>query len=190
MRVALIDDDALRAAVLEEGLRESGLTDIVRLTTSPTLMAELAALAPDVVLVDLGNPSRDALEQMFAISRQVPRPVAMFVDQSDSDMIEAAVDAGVSAYVVDGLKKERVRTILDMSISRYRAVSRLKEDLSRARAELEERKTVDRAKGILMKRRSLSEPEAYALLRRTAMNENKRIHEVAQALILAEELLR
>lgn len=189
MRVALIDDDALRAAVLEEGLRESGLTDIRRLVTSPTLMAELAALEPDVVIVDLGNPSRDALEQMFTISRQVPRPVAMFVDKSDSAMIEAAVDAGVSAYIVDGLKKERIRSILDMSISRYRAVSRLKDDLSQARAELAERKAIDRAKAILMERRNLSEPEAYALLRRKAMNENRRILDVAQALILAEGLL-
>jgi response regulator NasT len=190
VRIALIDDDAIRAAVLEEGLREAGHADIVRLTTSPILLAQLADLAPDVVIIDLGNPSRNALEQMFAISRQLPRPVAMFVDQSDSTMIEAAIDAGVSAYVVDGLRKERVKPILDISISRHRAFSRLKEDLRRTRAELEERKLIERAKGILMQRRNLSEQDAYALLRRTAMNENRRIHEIAQALVVAEELLR
>jgi two-component system, response regulator / RNA-binding antiterminator len=188
LKIALIDDDAVRAAVLEDGLRAGGHDDIVRLTTSPGLMARLADLAPDVVIVDLGNPSRDALEEMFVISRQLPRPIAMFVDTSDSAMIEAAVDAGVSAYIVDGLKKERIKAILDMAISRYRAFSRLKEDLSRARAELEERKVVERAKAILMTRRQLSEPEAYALLRRTAMNQGKRIQEIAQALIVAEGL--
>ncbi len=190
LRIALVDDNPVRAAILEDGLREAGHTDISRLTTSPVLLRELSRLDPDMVIIDLANPSRDSLEQMFQISRSVPRPVAMFVDHSDTSMIEAAVEAGVSAYIVDGLKKERIKAILDMSISRFNAFSRLKAELAQARTELDERKTVERAKAILMQRRAIQEPEAYALLRRTAMNENRRIVDVAQSIVTAAELLK
>lgn len=190
LRIALIDDNPVRAAILEEGLREAGHWQITLLPASARLLKELAALDPDVVIIDLGNPSRDLLEQMFEVSRHVPRPIAMFVDQSDSEAIEAAVQAGVSAYIVDGLKKERIKPIIETSISRFRAFSKLREELERTRSELEERKVVDRAKGILMQRRGVSEPEAYALLRRAAMNENRRIVEVAQSIITAAELLK
>jgi response regulator NasT len=190
LRIALIDDNPVRAAILEEGLREAGHADITRLTTSPALLRDLSRLDPDMVIIDLGNPSRDSLEQMFQISRHVPRPVAMFVDQSDASMIEAAVEAGVSAYIVDGLKKERIKPILDMSISRFKVFAKLKSELAQARSELEERKVVDKAKGILMQRRSIAEAEAYALIRRTAMNENRRIIDVAQSIITAADLLK
>jgi response regulator NasT len=190
LRIAVVDDSPVRAAILEEGLREAGHAQITRLKPSPTLLKELSQLDPDVVIIDLVNPSRDSLEQMFQISRHVPRPVAMFVDQSDAPMVEAAIEAGVSAYVVDGLKKERVKSILDMSISRFRAFARLKGELAEARAELEERKLIEKAKGILMQRRGIAEPEAYTLLRKTAMNENRRIIDVAQSVITAAELLR
>ena len=127
---------------------------------------------------------------MFQVSRAVKRPIAMFVDQSDTASIEAAVDAGVSAYIVDGLKKERIKNILDLCISRFNAFSRLQDELDTRASALEERKVIDRAKGILMKAKNLSEEEAYALLRKTAMNENKKIAEVAQSVVTAAELLR
>jgi response regulator NasT len=113
----------------------------------------------------------------------------MFVDRSDRASIEAAVEAGVSAYVVDGLKQERVKPILDMAISRFNAFSRLSRELEEARNELENRKLVERAKGILMKSRKLSEEEAYALLRKTAMNQNRKIADIAQSLVTAAGLL-
>ncbi len=190
LRIGLIDDNPVRAAIVEEGLREAGHSDITRLRTSPTLLKELSVLDPDMVIIDLGNPSRDSLEQMFQISRHVPRPVAMFVDQSDSSMIEAAIEAGVSAYIVDGLKKERIKPILDMSISRFKAFSKLKAELAEARSELEERKVVDRAKAILMQRRGVPEHEAYAMLRKAAMNESRRLADVAQSIVTAADLLR
>jgi len=130
------------------------------------------------------------LEQMFQVSRIVKRPIAMFVDQSDTASIQASVDAGVSAYIVDGLKKERMKHILDLCISRFNAFSRLQDELERAKSALEERKVIDRAKGILMKAKNLTEEQAYALMRKTAMNENKRIAEIAQSIITAADLLR
>jgi response regulator NasT len=127
---------------------------------------------------------------MFQVSRAVKRPVAMFVDQSDQAATEAAVDAGVSAYIVGGLQKERIKNILDLCISRFNSFARLREELERARAALEERKVIDRAKGILMNAKNLSEDAAYTLLRKTAMNENKRIAEVARSVVTAAELLK
>ena len=163
---------------------------VVRIEDTTRLLARVYAIDPDVILIDLENPSRDVLEQMFQVSRAVKRPVAMFVDQSDKASIEAAVDAGVSAYIVGSLRKDRVKNILDLCISRFNAFARLQDELDRTRSALEERKVIDRAKGILMNAKNLSEDAAYALLRKTAMNENKKIAEVAQSVITAAELFK
>jgi two-component system, response regulator / RNA-binding antiterminator len=190
LKIAIVDASPLRAAILEEGLREVGHHNVVHLAERTNLLARITTLDPDVILIDLEHPSRDVLEQMFQMSRIVRRPVALFVDQSDSASIEAAIDAGVSAYVVDGLKKERVKHILDMSISRFRVYSRLQEELERAKTALEERKVIDRAKGILMRAKNLGEEEAYALLRKTAMNEKRRIADIAQSIVTAAEIFK
>src|SRR5215467_539393 len=190
LKIVIVDENPIRAAILEEGLREAGHVQVVRLDEHQHLLARIYAIDPDVILIDLENPSRDVLEQMFQVSRAVRRPVAMFVDQSDAASIEAAVDAGVSAYIVGGLRKERIQNILDLCISRFNAFARLQDELDRTRSALEERKVIDRAKGILMTAKNLSEETAYALLRKTAMNENKKIAEVAQSVITAAELFK
>ena len=185
----LIDASPVRAAILEEGLRDGGHVNIMRIADHANLLERIYAIDPDVILIDLENPSRDVLEQMFQVSRAVRRPVGMFVDQTDSAAIEAAIDAGVSAYVVDGLKRERVKPILDTTISRFHAFSKLRSELEQAKSQLEERKIVDRAKSILMRSRNIGEEEAYGLLRKVAMNEKKKIAEIAQSVITAAELL-
>ena len=189
MRIVIVDDSGLRATVLEDGLREAGYEDIHLVPPQGAFVARLERIAPDVVLMDLGSPSRDTLEEMLAVSRALARPIAMFVDQSDEDMIGAAIDAGVSAYVVDGLRKDRVKPILDLAIRRFNAFARMQTELDEAKTALAERKTIDRAKTILMESRQLSEADAYALLRTTAMNQGRRIADVAEALITASSLL-
>lgn len=190
LKIVIVDESPVRAAILEEGLHEAGYRQIVRISETVNLLARIYAIDPDVILIDLESPSRDILEQMFQMSRIVKRPIAMFVDQSDAASIQAAVDAGVSAYIVDGLKKERMTHILDLCISRFNAFSRLQNELDRTKGALEERKIIDRAKGVLMKAKNLSEEQAYALLRRTAMNENKKIVEIAQSVLTAAEMLK
>jgi response regulator NasT len=189
-KIVIVDKNPIRAAILEDGLREAGHVQVVHIDETSHLLQRIYSIDPDVILIDLENPSRDVLEQMFQMSRVVKRPIAMFVDQSDRASIEAAVDAGVSAYIVGGLRKERVQNILDLCISRFNAFSRLESELEKTRSALEERKVIDRAKGILMKAKNLTEENAYALLRKTAMNENKKIAEVAQAVITAAELFK
>jgi response regulator NasT len=190
LNIVIVDESAARASILEDGLREAGFTQVTRIDETRNLLARIGAIDPDVILIDLESPSRDVLEQMFQMSRAVKRPIAMFVDQSDSASIQAAVDAGVSAYIVDGLKKERVKHILDMCISRFNAFSRLQSELETAKNAIEDRKSIDRAKGILMTATKLTEEEAYALMRRTAMNEKKKIIEIAHAVITAADMLK
>ena len=190
LRILLVDPNAVRASILEEGLREAGYENVTIVREMENLLRRIVEADPDVIFIDLENPARDVLEQMFQVSRCVARPIAMFVDQSDTGMIEAAVDAGVGAYIVDGLRKERVRSILDTAVSRFNAFTRLRDELDRTKKALEERKVVEKAKGILMKARNLDETAAYDLMRKAAMNENRRVGEVAQSVVTAARLLR
>ena len=189
-KIAIVDENPIRAAILEEGLREAGFTLVERVGEMNNLLARIYQIDPDVILIDLENPSRDVLEQMFQVSRAVRRPIAMFVDQSDTASIQASVDAGVSAYIVDGFRKERIKSIIDLCISRFNAFAKLQDELERTKNALEERKVIDRAKGILMKLKGLSEDDAYVLMRSTAMREKKKIADIAQSIITASELLK
>lgn len=189
LRVAIIEENSIRAAILLDGLREAGILDVEVIETMTHILRRLSVIDPDVIIIGIENPSRDVLEQMFQVSKLVSRPVAMFVDRSDGSMIEAAVEAGVSAYVVDGLRKERVKPIVDMAVSRFNAFERLQRELLETRNELASRKVIERAKGILMRTRQLSEEEAYGLLRQTAMNEKRKLVDIAQSVVTAASLL-
>ncbi len=189
LSILVIDENRIRAAVIEAGLREAGHERITVIHDVAGIARRIAEIEPDVIVIDLENPNRDMLENMFQLARAVKRPIAMFVDRSDQAAIEAAVEAGVSAYVVDGLRQERVKPILDMAVSRFNAFSRMSRELEEMRGELQGRKLVDKAKRILMQSRGLSEDEAYALLRKTAMNQNRKISEIADSLITAAGLL-
>lgn len=189
LRIAIVDENRLRASIIEDGLREAGHGHVHVIDDMHGVARQLANLSPDVVVIDLENPNRDMLEHFFMLSRALKKPIAMFVDRSDGAAIEAAIEAGVSAYVIDGLRKERVKPILDMAISRFNAFSRLTQELEDARSQLEKRKIVDQAKAILMRSRGLDEEAAYQLLRRTAMNQNRRMADVAQSLVMAAGLL-
>ena len=190
LRVLIVDQNVVRASILEDGLREAGYLDVIVVRDMQNLLRRILDEEPDVILIDLENPNRDVLEQMCQVSRVVSRPVAMFVDSSDAGMIESAIDAGIGAYVVDGLRKERVKAIVETTISRFRAFSRLRTELDETRQQLADRKVIDRAKGILMRERRIDEETAYQLMRKTAMSENLRLSEVARSIITAQGLLR
>jgi two-component system, response regulator / RNA-binding antiterminator len=189
LSILIIDENRSRASIIEDGLREAGHAHVTIIHDVSEAGRALEAVRPDVVFIDLENPKRDTLEHFFSLSRAIQRPIAMFVDHSDEAMIEKAVDAGVSAYIVDGLKKERVRPILSMAISRFNAFSRLQRELEQARGELDDRKIIEQAKGLLMNSRSIPEAEAYGLMRKLAMQQNRRLVEIAQSVITAADLL-
>jgi two-component system, response regulator / RNA-binding antiterminator len=189
MRIAVVDESASRAAVIREGLASLEDCEIFVVTERRGLVARIGEIGPDIVLMDLGNPSRDVLEEYFAVSRALDRPIAMFVDDSDDESIAASIDAGVSSYVVDGLAPHRIRPILDLAVRRFNAFSRLQADLAEAKGKLAERDAVDQAKRILMDNRGIAEPQAYAELRKTAMNQGRRIADIAEAVVTAHKLL-
>jgi len=183
LSVLLIDDNPARAEIVESGLRDAGYVLLERLEGTYDLLARVAALKPDVIVVSIDSPSRDAIEDLRRTTEQQPRPIALFADRSDPATIAAGMEAGVSAYVVKGLAKDRVQSVVDVAVAHFNRYHSMREELDRARLSLVERKTVDRAKGLLMEQKGIGEDAAYRLLRRLAMDQNKRIGEVAQDIL-------
>ncbi|WP_134679217.1 ANTAR domain-containing response regulator [Paracoccus ravus] len=189
LSIVIVEPDKERALPIVDGLREVGDHDIRIISEETGLARQIAEYRPDVVLIDLANPSRDILEELALASGPTERPVAMFVDRSDEQLTRAAIEAGVSAYVVDGLRPDRIKPILDAAIARFHMFQRMRSELAATRAALEERKIIDRAKAVLMKARGIDEEAAYALLRKTAMDQGKRVADIAQQLVMAAGLL-
>ncbi|MBY5971622.1 ANTAR domain-containing response regulator [Pseudooceanicola marinus] len=189
LSIIVVEPDRDRAMLIVDSLAEAGDYDLHVISEVTGLARKVTALNPDVVLVDIANPSRDMLEELTLASGPLDRPVAMFVDQSDDGLTRAAIEAGVSAYVVAGLKPERVKPVMDAAVARFHMFQRMRTELETTKRALEERKVIDRAKGLLMKARGLGEDEAYALLRKAAMDQGKRVADVAQALVTTAGLL-
>jgi response regulator NasT len=188
--IAVVEKDPDRARMIVDGLAEAGDFAISVIGDDAGLARRLAVLNPDMVLIDLEAPSRDMLEELALASGPMERPVAMFVDQTDPGLTKAAIEAGLSAYVVGGLQKDRIKPILDAAIARFHMVSRMRAELTATKAALAERKTIDRAKGLLMKAKGLSEEEAYGRMRKAAMDQGRKLIDVAQALVTASDLLK
>lgn len=179
MRILLIDDEAERASAVRAGLEAAGCT-VVAMAPDVTDLTRLAReVAADVIVCDIDDPGRDALESMRALHRDEPRPVVVFAARGEPDQIEAAIEAGVAAYVVEGLAPHRVRPVIEVAIHRFRAHQALRARLEQAQATLADRVVIERAKGILMQRRKLSEEDAYRLLRRWAMDRGEKLVQVA-----------
>lgn len=189
IHIVVIDPHKERAFLIVDGLQDLNDYKVTVIGETTGLARKLSEFQPDMILIDLESPSRDSFEQVIAALGADERPVAMFVDHSDQQMMRAAIDAGISAYVVDGLRKSRIVPVLETAIARFHSFRRMKMELETTKAALAERKTIDRAKGYLMKARGMSEDEAYALLRKTAMDQGRRMPEIAQSLVDAAELL-
>lgn len=189
LTIVIVEQDKDRASAIVESLRETGEHNIHVLAGESGLARSVMRLEPDVVLIDVADPSRDSIEQIALASGPMDRAVALFVDHSDAQMTKTAIEAGVSAYVVDGLQFDRIKPVIDAAIARFQLYQRMRTELETTKRALEDRKIIDRAKGLLIKARNISEEEAYALLRKTAMDQGKRVAEVSRALVSAADLL-
>ncbi|MEM9798356.1 MAG: ANTAR domain-containing protein [Pseudomonadota bacterium] len=189
LSIIVVEPDRDRALMIVDSLQEAGDNDIHVISEVSSIGRRISELSPDVVIVDLTSPTRDMIEELTLATSPLDRPVAMFVDRSDDSLTKAAIEAGMSAYVVDDLRPERLRPIVSAAITRFNMFRRMRDELAETKRALEERKIIDRAKGILMKARGIDEDEAYALLRKTAMDGGKKIPEVAAALVTAADLL-
>jgi response regulator NasT len=189
LSILVVERDRERALRIIDGLRAAGEQSLTVISETTGLARKIAEQRPDIVLIDVADPSRDVLEELALVAGPLDRPVAMFVDRSDEQLTRAAIEAGVSAYVVDGLQPERIKPILDTAIARFHMFQKMRAELAATRAALEERKIIDRAKAILMKARGIDEEAAYALLRKTAMDHKRRVADIAQQLVMAAGLL-
>ncbi|SEM89467.1 ANTAR domain-containing response regulator [Palleronia pelagia] len=189
LTIVVVEPDPDRARLIVEALDDSGDYQVHVIAERAALARQIAKVNPDVVLIDLADPSRDTIEELTLATGPLDRPVALFVDRSAEGLSTAAIEAGLSAYVVDGLTPTRVRPVLDAAIARFRIMARMRAELAETKRALEERKVIDRAKGLLMRARGIPEDEAYALLRRTAMDQGRRVADVAEALVTAAGLL-
>lgn len=190
LTIVVIEEDRDRALSIVDALTAAADCEIYVIGNTSALARRIATHQPDVVLIDIDNPTRDVLEELTLASGPLERPVAMFVSNSAGNLAQAAVEAGVSAYVVDGLAPGRIRPIIDTAIARFRMMRQMRTELAETRRALEQRKVIDRAKGLLMKAKGIDEDAAYALLRKTAMDQGRRVADVAEALVTASGLLR
>ncbi|MFD3191929.1 ANTAR domain-containing response regulator [Sedimentitalea sp. HM32M-2] len=190
LTIVVVEEDRDRAIAIVDALKDSAPCEVHVIGAVSGLARKIAAYAPDVVLIDIDSPTRDMLEELTLASGPLERPVAMFVTGDSGGLASAAIEAGVSAYVVDGLAPERLKPVIDTAIARFQMLRRMRTELAETRRALQERKVIDRAKGLLMKARDIDEDAAYALLRRAAMDQGRRVADVAGALVTASGLLR
>ena len=189
LSVLLVDDDPERAAIVEPALRAAGYEVVTVVDTATEMLAQVRVMRPDVIIIDSDSPDRDTLEHICMVTRDDPRPIVMFTQDADRALMHEALKAGVHAYVVDGLSAERVQPVVNVALARFEQWQALRQELGQAQASLAERKVIERAKGILMKQRRCDEEEAYRLLRKTAMDKNQRLAQVAENIIEMARLL-
>ena len=189
LRVLLVEETFERAVMLKHALHAAGCRIAAHITASSDLPGLVNELKPDMIILDTESPDRDTLKHLCVISRDQPRPIVMFTNDGDKTKIRAAIRAGVSVYVVDGLKSERLRAIIDVAIARFNEFQFMRQELKKAESQLAGRKDIDRAKGILMKQRGWSEEESYQALRKMAMDKGVELAEVARQVVAVAELL-
>lgn len=181
--------EAERSRRLRIGLLEGGYNIVAVLPPDTFLPERLRQIDPDMVIIDAESQARDTLEHVVIATRDERRPIVLFTNDADTSRVGDAIAAGVTAYVVAGLAPERVKSVLDVAMARFRHEESMRRELADARMQLSDRKLIDRAKGILMSRQGLSEEQAYARLRKTAMDRGMRLADIAQRLIDAADLL-
>ena len=190
LRILIIDEDPARAKALESSLVAAGYEPVGAAGPKDDLLAKVRDLSPDLIIVDMESPTRDALEDMRRITADRPRPIVMFVDHSDQATIGEAMRAGISAYVTDGLNPSHVKPILDVAVAQFNEFQKLRRELEQAKLDLSERKILDRAKSVLMQTRNLSEEQAHRLMQKLAMDQNQRIVEVARSILTLAQVLK
>ncbi|MCS3810900.1 response regulator NasT [Xanthomonas arboricola] len=189
MRVLLVNDTEKPIGELRQALTRAGYTVLDDVASVSALLHAVQSQQPDVVVIDVDSPSRDTLEQLSMLHTHAPRPVVMFSGDGDDALIHAAVGAGVTAYVVDGLAPARLAPIVQVALARFAHESSMRKRLDDVQQALQDRKQIDRAKGLLMQKRGLSEAEAYAALRQQAMKQGVKLAEVARRIVAMAELL-
>lgn len=183
LKVMLVDDDSARAALLSQALQDHGYEVVARVEPGPSLLSKVAKVLPDMIVIDTDSPDRDILESMSLLNEHNPMPVVMFSDVEDETVIQEAIRSGVSGYIAKGVDQQRVKSIMNVAIARFREYQALKNELKQTKDELESKKLIDQAKHLLMSQKGVSEQEAYEAMRKMSMDRNIRMAEVAENII-------
>ena len=189
LRVMVVDESTECADLLRQGLQAAGHIVVATLGGTINMLAQVERHKPDVIVISMDSPGRDSLEHICVVSQNRPKPIVLFTQAQDSNTIEAAVRAGVTAYVVDGLESSRVHSILNVAVARFNQYQALQLELAQSKAEIGERKQIERAKGLLMKQRRWDEETAFRALRKMAMDRNIRLADAAEQVIAVTKLL-
>ena len=188
-RILVIDESQQRAVEICTGLIQAGHQVAAVLPSALELVARIEEIKPDIILIETESPSRDTLEHLGVMNRDMPRPVIMFSQDDDQDTIRQAIRSGVAAYVVDGFDIDRLRPVVDVALAHFEEHQALKRELAETSRKLSERKVIERAKGILMKSRGMDEEAAYGALRKLAMERSQPLAKVAGNVVDMAELL-
>ena len=190
LRVMLVVDDSQKdVSLLNDGLKAAGY-DVAEVAMSPSaLLDRVATLQPDVIIIDSDSPTRDTLEQLSFVNARQPRPIVLFTEDRGNATIQAALKAGVSAYIVAGMQPDRLQPILDVAVARFEQDRALRDELRDTQERLAERKLIERAKGLVMKQKNVGEEEAYRVMRKLAMDRSRKLLEIAQQIIDVSELM-
>ena len=189
LRILLINDTAKKVGRLKSALSEAGFEVVDESGLTIDLPARVAAVRPDVILIDSESPGRDVMEQVCLLSRDQPHPIVMFTDEHDPGVMRQAIQSGVSAYIVEGIHAQRLQPILDVAMARFESDQALRAQLNARDQQMAERKRIELAKGLLMKMRQCNEEEAYTLMRRQAMSKQQKLIQVAEQIISMHEML-
>jgi len=189
IKVMLVNIENTESAPLEAALQENGFLLAEKLECGDEVNLRMEACNADIIVINTNAPSGDTLDIVRTINQNIPCPIVMFSEHGDSVMIEKATQAGVSAYVLNDIRSHRIKSVMDAAVARFKELQRLKGELSETRLKLDERKNIDRAKGLLMRKRRLDENEAYRLLQKMAMEQNKRIGDIAKSILAMADLI-
>jgi response regulator NasT len=189
LRILLINDTPKKVGRLRAALIEAGFEVIDESGLIIDLPARVEAVRPDVILIDSDSPGRDVMEQVCLVTRDQPRPIVMFTDEQNPQVMRQAIQSGVSAYIVEGIQSQRLKPILDVAMLRFESDQALRAQLNARDQQMVERKRVELAKGMLMQMKSCNEEEAYTLMRRQAMSRQQKLIQVAEQIIAMNDLL-
>jgi response regulator NasT len=188
-KILLVDDSTERLQSMKTTLNECGYLEVFAMSAQGVILDEVRGVNPDIILVDVESPSRDTLEQLTLVRKEEPRPVVLFTQDQNVQSIHAAIESGVSAYLLDGISPERVRPAIEIAMATFKSFQKLRKELDQARTSLHEQKTINQAKAILMKKRQLNENDAYHFLRKLAMGRKQKISEVAHDIIALKDII-
>lgn len=189
LRVLIIDDDLDRARQVEDGLSGHAAVHLATSIHGRPLLDLIASVQPDVIIMDCNSPDRDTIESLRLVAQSNPKPIVMFVEEEGSDQMTAAIEAGVSAYVIDGLTPKRVRPLIQTAIARFRVMDGLQSELRKTRDDLAARKVIERAKGLLMQRQGMTEEQAFKAMRDMSQKQGKPLKSVAENVIAILDMI-